>query len=70
MMTNKIVPHLEAVAEPSVGQESVCGEETEDGDDEVEELAEDEPEVVDVVLVVDVVSEELQKHHGLTNALF
>ena len=54
------MPHLEAVAQPSVGEEPVGGEEAQDRDDQVEELAEDEAEVVDVVLVVDVMSEELR----------
>ena len=58
-----VVPHLEAVAQPTVGEEPVGGEEAQYGDDQVEKLAEDEAEVVDVVLVVDVVSEELQMHH-------
>ena len=54
--------HLEAVAEPAVGQEAVGGEEAEHGHHQVQELAEDEAVVVDVVLVVDVVPEELQRH--------
>ena len=57
-----MVPDLESVAEPAVGQESVGGEEADHGDHQVEELAEDEAKVVDVVLVVDVVTEELQRH--------
>ena len=56
------MPDLEAVTEPAVGQEAVGGEEADNGDHQVEELAEDEPKVVDVVLVVDVVTEELQRH--------
>ena len=50
---------LESVTEPAVGQEAVGCEEADNGDHQVQELAEDEAKVVDVVLVVDVVSEEL-----------
>ena len=46
-------------------EEFVGEEERGDDDDEVEELAEDEAEVVDVVLVVDVVGEKLEKEMQL-----
>ena len=64
-----VVPHLESVAEPPAGEEPVRGEEAEHRDDQVEALAEDESEVVDVVLVVDVVAEELPTYHIVTLAL-
>ena len=60
-----VQPDVESVAEESVVEEFVGEEERGDDDDEVEELAEDEAEVVDVVLVVDVVGEKLEKEMQL-----
>ena len=56
-----VQPDVESVADEYVVEEFVGEEERGDDDDEVEELAEDEAEVVDVVLVVDVVGEKLEK---------
>ena len=59
IINDYLVADLESVTKPAVGQEAVGCEEADNGDHQVQELAEDEAKVVDVVLVVDVVSEEL-----------
>ena len=53
------MPDSEAVAQEPVVQEPIGDEHGGEDDHEVEQLAEDETEVVDVVLVVDVGTEEL-----------
>lgn len=56
-----IEPNVKAVTEESVIEEPVGHEEGDENDYQVEEFAEDEPEVVDVVLVVYVVGEKLKQ---------
>ena len=55
-----VEPDVEPVSEKSVVEEPVREEERYDDDDQVEELAEDEAKVVDVVLVVNVFGEKLK----------
>ena len=55
-----VEPDVEPVSEESVVEEPVREEERDDDDDQVEELAEYEAKVVDVVLVVNVFGEKLK----------
>ncbi len=55
-----VEPDVESVSEESVVEEPVREEERDYDDDQVEELAEDEAKVVDVVLVVNIFGEKLE----------
>jgi hypothetical protein len=62
-----VEPDVEPVSEESVVEEPVREEERDDNDDQVEELAENEAKVVNVVLVVNIFGEKLEKEIMTTN---